>query len=105
VAAIDRLAAAAADKVDELSDKLDDVASGGGVGMSAAIAGGLAKLRGENPVWAAIKAGVSAMSTPTKVVVGLLLILAAVLAPVLLLVLAVLLLVLAIAGAFSGGGR
>ena len=103
VAAIDRLAGAAADKVDDVVAKFDDIKAQGGVGLNAMIAGGLAKLQGQNPVWAAIKGAVGAMSTSTKVWVGLLLILTAVLAPVVLLVLAILLIVLAIAGAFSGG--
>lgn len=103
VAAIDRLAGLAADRVDDVVGKLDDITAQGGVGMNAMIAGGLAKLQGKNPVWAAIKGAVGAMSTSTKVVVALLLVLTAVLAPVALLVLAVLLLVLAIAGAVSGG--
>lgn len=106
VTAIDRLAHAAAEKVDELAGKLDGIAEHGldgqgGVGMNALLQGGLAKLQGKNPVWAAIKGAVSAMSTTTKVVVGLLLVLTAVLAPVALLVLAIVLLVLAIVGAVS----
>jgi hypothetical protein len=114
VAMIDRLAAAATAKVEEVSDRLGDMAAdaakgalggagaGKGVFANAALQGGLAKLQGKNPVWAAIKGGVSAMSPGTKVLVGLLLILLAVLSPVALIVLALVLLVAAIAGAFSG---
>ncbi len=102
VIGIDKVAHAALEKVDESSAKLEDISASGGVGVSAALGGGLAKLQGKNPVWAAIKAGVGAMSPTTKVVVALLLILTAVLAPVLVLVLAVVLLVLAIAGAGRG---
>jgi uncharacterized paraquat-inducible protein A len=69
--------------------------------MNALLQGGLAKMQGKNPVVAAIKGAFGAMSTSTKVITGLLLILAAVLAPVLLLVLALGLLIAAIAGAFS----
>ena len=103
VAAIDRLAGAAADKVDDVVAKFDEIKASGGVGLNAMISAGLAKLQGQNPVWAAIKGAVSSMSTSTKVVVALLLILTAVLAPVVLLVVALALLVAAIVGAFSGG--
>lgn len=104
VAGVDRLAGAVADQVDGLADKLDDIRENGGAGLNAMIAGGLAQLRGQNPLWAAIKAGVSAMKTSTKVVIALLLILTAVLAPVLALVLAiVLLIVAAVQGARSNG--
>jgi hypothetical protein len=111
VTMIDRLAAAATAKVEEVSDRLGDMAAdaakgaldgagaGKGVFANAAIQGALAKLQGRNPVWAAIKGGVSAMSPTTKVLLGLLLILVAVLSPVLLIVLALVLLVAAIVGA------
>jgi hypothetical protein len=114
VTMIDRLAAAATAKVEEVSDRLGDMAAdaakgaldgagaGKGVFANAMIQGGLAKLQGRNPVWAAIKGGVSAMSPTTKVLLGLLLILVAVLSPVLLIVLALVLLIAAIAGAFTG---
>jgi hypothetical protein len=113
ITAIDRLAGAAAAKVEEVADRLGDMAAdavkggaggltGGGVGATAALQGGLAALQGRNPVWAAIKGGVSAMSPTTKVLLGLLLVLLAVLAPVLVLVLALVLLVAAIVGAVKG---
>jgi hypothetical protein len=103
VALIDRLAAAAADKVDELADKLQDIAQNpGGIGMTAAMRAGLAAMQGKNPVWAAIKGAASAMSTTTKVLIGLALILLAVLSPVALLVLALVLIIAAIVGAIRG---
>ncbi|HSK59052.1 MAG TPA: hypothetical protein VK935_08370 [Actinomycetospora sp.] len=114
VTMIDRLAAAATAKVEEMSDRLGDMAAdaakgaldnagaGKGVFANAVLQGGLAKLQGRNPVWAAIKGGVSAMSPTTKVLLSLLLILVAVLSPVVLLVLALVLLVAAIVGAVSG---
>jgi hypothetical protein len=114
VSMIDRLAAAATAKVEEVSDRLGDMAAdaakdalggagaGKGVFANAVLQGGLAKLQGRNPVWAAIKGGVSAMSPGTKALLGLLLILLAVLSPVLLLVLALVLLVAAIVGAVNG---
>lgn len=110
--AVDRLAGAAADRVEDLAGSLKDLAGdptkllsgaigGGGVLASAVTAGGLAKLQGKNPVTAALKAGVGAMSTKTKVIISLLLILTAVLAPVVLLVVALGLLIATIGGAFS----
>ncbi|MCD2198114.1 hypothetical protein LQ327_32560 [Actinomycetospora endophytica] len=102
VAVIDRAAGALVSKVDDVAGMLDGVGAGGGVGMNALISGGLAALGGKNPVWAAIKGGVAAMSPTTKVMVGILLILTAVLAPVVLLVVALLLLVLAIVAAVRG---
>ncbi|GAA4924170.1 hypothetical protein EV188_105246 [Actinomycetospora succinea] len=103
VALIDRLAAAAVDKVDELADRLQDFAQNpGGIGMTAMVQAGLAKMQGKNPVWAAIKGAVSAMSTTTKILLGLLLILVAVLSPVAILVLAIVLIIAGIVGAVSG---
>lgn len=116
ITVIDKLAAVAADKVEDLADSIQDAVAEGGGGLgallpggagsggvlaSALMAGGLAKLEGKNPVWAGIKGAVGAMSTTTKVVTALLLILTAVLAPVALLVLALVLLVAAIVGAVS----
>jgi hypothetical protein len=102
IALIDRLAAAAVDKVDEFADRLQDFAENpGGIGMTAAVRAGLAKMQGKNPVWAAIKGAVSAMSTTTKILLGLLLILVAVLSPVAILVLAIVLIVAGIVGAVS----
>lgn len=104
VTAIDRLAGIAADKVDELAGRLEDVAVHGmptGVKASALMGGGLAALQGKNPVWAAGKAAFAAMSPGLKIAIGLLLVLAAVLAPVTLLVVALALIVLGIAGAIA----
>lgn len=103
VALIDRLAAVAVDKVDQFADRLQDFAENpGGIGMTAAVRAGLAKMQGKNPVWAAIKGAVSAMSTTTKILIGLLLILVAVLSPVAILVLAIVLIIAGIVGAVRG---
>jgi len=109
IAALDRLAGAAVAKVDALADQLGDMAADAvagtmptGVGANAALKGLLAKMQGKNPVWGAIKGAVGAMSTTTKVLLALALILVAVLSPVALLVLALVLLVAAIAGAVTG---
>ena len=96
---VDKLAKFAADKVEDFASNLEGMASGGGIGMSALLNAGMAKLKGENPVWAAIKGATSSMGTGTKVVIALLLVLTAVLAPVVFLVLAIGLLVAAIVGA------
>jgi hypothetical protein len=115
ILAIDRLAGAAAAKVEQVADRLGDMAadaakgavgqaslSGLGVGATAALEAGRAKLEGRNPVWAGIKGGVGAMSPGQKVLLGLALLLTAVLSPVALIVLALVLLVAAIVGAVSG---
>lgn len=109
IAALDRLAGAAVAKVEELSDQLGhmagDAVSGTmptGVGANALLQGVMAKMQGKNPVIAAIKGAVGAMSTTTKVLLALALILVAVLSPVALIVLALVLLVAAIVGAVKG---
>ena len=99
IAVIDRAAGLAVDKVDDLSGTLEEIKASGGVGMSAALGGGLAKLAGKSPLIGAIKGAAAAMSTTTKVLIALALILTAVLAPVVLLVLALVLLVAAIVSA------
>ncbi|HEY2222616.1 hypothetical protein [Actinomycetospora sp.] len=102
VAVIDRAAGALVAKVDDLSGMIEGLGQGGGVGMNALISAGMAAMGGKNPVWAAIKGGVAAMGTTTKVMIALLLILTAVLAPVVLLVVALVLLVMAIVAAVRG---
>jgi hypothetical protein len=114
VSAVDRLAALASDKVEELASTLGDTvrqglagklsdmtANAGGVGMSALAAGAAAKMQGQNPLTAALKAGFGAMSTKQKVLLALVLILTAVLAPVILLLAAIGLLIAALVGAVS----
>ncbi|GAA4728768.1 hypothetical protein [Actinomycetospora chibensis] len=109
IAALDKLAGAAVVKVEELSDKLGDMAADAvsgnmptGVGANALMKGVLAKMEGKNPVIAALKGAFGAMSTSTKIWLSLALILLAVLSPVALLVLALVLLVAAIVGAVKG---
>jgi hypothetical protein len=109
IAALDKLAGAAVVKVEELSDKLGDMAADAvsgnmptGVGANALMKGLLAKMEGKNPVIAALKGAFGAMSTGTKIWLSLALILLAVLSPVALLVLALVLLVAAIVGAVKG---
>ena len=73
IAALDKLAGAAVVKVEELSDKLGDMAADAvsgnmptGVGANALMKGVLAKMEGKNPVIAALKGAFGAMSTSTK---------------------------------------
>ncbi|NMO90466.1 hypothetical protein [Actinomycetospora sp. TBRC 11914] len=81
-ALIDRAASAAVDKVDDLSEKLEGIASNGGVGLNAAFGAGTAMMLGKNPVVGAIKGAWSALGTGAKVGIVLGLILLAVLSPV-----------------------
>jgi hypothetical protein len=81
-ALIDRAASAAVDKVDDLSEKLEGIASNGGVGLGAAFGAGTAVMAGKNPVVGAIKGAWSALGTGAKVGIVLGLILLAVLSPV-----------------------
>ena len=74
IAALDKLAGAAVVKVEELSDKLGDMAADAvsgnmptGVGANALMKGVLAKMEGKNPVIAALKGAFGAMSTSTKI--------------------------------------
>lgn len=96
VVAIDRLAAVAADKAEDLAGQLEDVVANGGVGLGAAFGAGQAYMTGRNPVWGAIKGGFGALSTGAKVGVIALLVLLGLLSPVALLLVLVGLLVAAI---------
>jgi len=82
--------------VDRLSDKLEDVTSRGGA-LTGAAGGGLKALgAGKNPVWGAVKGAIGGLSTTTKVLIILSLILGLLLGPVVLLVLLLALMVLAV---------
>lgn len=60
-ALVDRAVSAALDQVDGLTERLGDVADNGGVGLSSALGGGLAALRGDNPMTGALSSGASAI--------------------------------------------
>lgn len=96
VVAIDRLAGAAADKVDDMADQLEGIAQNGGVGIGAAFGAGQAYMAGKNPVWGAVKGGFGALSTGMKVALIAGLVLLGLLSPVALLLILVGLLVAAI---------
>jgi len=104
-ALIDKAAGVALNKVDELTDKLNEVTANGGVGLTAALAGGQAYLQGNNPLWAAAKAGFSALSAWAKAGLILALVLAAVLGLVLVAVLLLAIIVWAIIAAIRAAAR
>lgn len=103
----------ASKKIDEVVDKLDDVASGkledltasGGPQVNAGLGALRAFMSGKNPVWAALKGAWSGAGTKTKVIVVLCLILLLLLAPVVLVVLLLGLLVAAIVAAIRSATR
>ena len=82
VAVIDKAAGLAVDKVDDVAGKLEDIASNGGVGLSAAFGAGTAMMAGKNPVIGAMKGAWSALGTGTKVAIVLGLVLLGLLSPV-----------------------
>ena len=96
VAAIDRAAGAAVDKVDDLSERLEEITANGGVGLGAAFGAGNAMMAGKNPVWGAVMGAWGALSTGTKVAIVVGLVLLGLLGPVALIVALVVLLVVAI---------
>lgn len=96
VAAIDKAAGAAVDKVDDLSERLEEVTANGGVGLGAAFGAGNAMMAGKNPVWGAVKGAWGALSTGKKVAIVVGLVLLGLLGPVALIVALVVLLVVAI---------
>lgn len=69
--ASDKAVSAALEQVEGLADRLTDVADNGGTGLKAAIGGGAAAAKGENPMTGAIKGGLSAVTDKIKGAVGL----------------------------------
>ncbi|WP_216699272.1 hypothetical protein [Arthrobacter sp. H14] len=100
-------------RIDEVTDKLEDVAAGelkdlsasGGPLVNAGLGALRATMSGKNPVWAALKGAWSGASTKTKVIVVLCLVLILLLAPVVLVVLLLGLLVAAIVAAVRSATR
>jgi hypothetical protein len=102
---IDRGAKAALGAVDRLSGELEGIASRGGA-LTGAAAGGLkAVAGGRNPVWGAVKGAIAGLSTRTKVLIVLALVLVLLLGPVVLVVLLLGLLVLAVVAALRSRRR
>jgi hypothetical protein len=101
-AGIATLATKASQLVDDLSDKLQSAAEDAGPVEKAGMAALEARSEGRSPVWAALKAGWSAVSTEVKIATTLVLLLLIVLAPLSLLGLLLTLLFLWIREAVSG---
>ncbi|WP_432941548.1 hypothetical protein ACQPXM_33835 [Kribbella sp. CA-253562] len=92
-------------KVEDWADDLRGFAATGGPATQAAFAGLQAKLRGNNPVWAAIKGAWSGASPWLKLAVVLILILTLLLGPVVLLVLVLGLLLAALVAGIRAATR
>lgn len=99
VAVIDRLAGVAADKVDDLSDNLEKMASGGGLKLGALFGAGNALMAGKNPLFGAMKGAWGALGIGPKIAIIVGLVLLGVLSPVALVLLLVGLLVAGIISA------
>lgn len=104
-AALRYAAAKVSRKVEDWADDLNDFAASRGPTTQAVFEGLKAKLRGTNPVWAAIKGAWSGTSLELKLAVLLVLILTLLLCPVVLLVLALGLLVAAIVAGIRAATR
>lgn len=100
-AVVSRLSELALEQVDDLAAGLERMASGGGVGVGAAVGAGRALAAGGNVVWGAIKGGFAALGTAAKILVGVVV----ALAPVLLIVALVVLIVAALVWAVVAAVR
>jgi hypothetical protein len=97
--------AKASRKVEDWADDLNDLVASGGPTTQAVFEGLKAKLRGQNPVWAAIKGAWSGASPELRLGVVLILILTLLLGPVVLLVLVLGLLVAALVAGIRAATR
>jgi hypothetical protein len=104
-AALRYATAKASRKVEDWAEDLNDFVASEGPTTQAIFEGVKAKLRGKNPVWAAIKGAWSGASPELKLAVVLILILILVLAPVVLLVLVLGLLVAALVAGIRAATR
>ena len=104
-AALLYVTAKASRKVEDLADDLNDFVASGGPTTRAVFEGLKAKLRGNNPVWAALKGAWSGASPELKLAVVLILILTLLLGPVVLLVLVLGLLVAALVAGIRAATR
>jgi hypothetical protein len=101
---VDRGTKAALRAVDHLSGKLEDISSRGGA-LTGAAAGGLkAVAAGKNPILGVVKGAIGGLSTKTKVLIVLAVVLGLLLGPVALVVLLLGLLVFAIVAAVRSRG-
>jgi hypothetical protein len=104
-AALRYATAQASRKVEDWADDLNDFVVSGGPTTQAVFGGLRAKLRGNNPVWAAIKGAWSGASRELKLAVVLILILTLLVGPVVLLVLVLGLLVAALVAGIRAATR
>ena len=104
-AALLYVTAKASRKVEDWADDLNDFVASGGPTTQAVFEGLKAKLRGKNPVWAALKGAWSGASPELKLAVVLILILTLLLGPVVLLVLVLGLLVAALVAGIRAATR
>jgi hypothetical protein len=104
-AALQYATAKASRKVEDWADDLNDFVASGGPIMQSVFDGLHAKLRGNSPVWAAIKGAWSGASPKLKLAVVLILILTLLLGPVVLLVLVLGLLVAALVAGIRAAKR
>jgi hypothetical protein len=101
---VDSGANAALRTVDRLSGKLEDITGRGGALTGAATGGLKAVAAGKNPVLGAVKGAIGGLSTKTKVLIVLVIVLCLLLGPVALVLLLVGLLVFAIVAAVRSRG-
>lgn len=104
-AALRYATAKASRKVQDWADDLNDFVAGRGSTTQAVFEGLKAKLRGKNPVWAAIKGAWSGTSTELKLAVVLIVVLTLLLGPVVLLLLLLGLLVAALVAGIRAATR
>ncbi|MGI5246063.1 hypothetical protein [Dactylosporangium sp. CA-139066] len=104
-AALGYATAKASRKADDWADDLNDFVASRGPTTQAVFEGLKAKLRGKNPVWAAIKGAWSRTSPEMKLAVVLILVLVLLLGPVVLLVLVLGLLVAALVAGIRAATR
>jgi hypothetical protein len=104
-AALRYATAKASRTVEDWADDLNDFVASGGPTTQAVFEGLRAKLRGNNPVWAAIKGAWSGASPELKLAVVLILILTLLVGPVVLLVLVLGLLVAALVAGIRAATR
>ncbi|WP_426505518.1 hypothetical protein ACPPVO_47525 [Dactylosporangium sp. McL0621] len=104
-AALGYATAKASRKMEDWADDLNDVVASRGSTTQAVFEGLKAKLRGKNPVWAALKGAWSGTSPEVKLAVVLILILMLLLGPVVLLVLVLGLLIAALVAGIRAATR
>ena len=95
-AVLERAFGIALDKVEQLSQTLEDIEARGGYKIGAVFGGVRAAVAGKSPVWGAIKGAFSALSPGVKAAIIIVLVLALLLLPVTVVLLLLLLIAVAI---------